>query len=357
MELFAMDIGNRQVKLMSKKSTKVLPAYFVDVAEYGNRDVLSFAKGEKATSDYATDRDSGYTYVWGEGLNSGSKTVTDTIRSDGRYTTRDFKVLVDFALAELARDFKESSSGILDVTVVTGVPTEDYDKPEIVTQVISAIKGVHSATIDGVSHVVRVHDVYVLMQPVGTAIDIMVDEMGDVMPDVDIEDSLVGVVDCGGGTVLIDAFESMNLDKKNRKQIFEGAYTLYSDIRNRVTKEFSSITDNEVERLLRKGGENETYVWSPNGRESYDLTDIVMHERNRYTRKVASTVNATYKANKRMKTVYVTGGTANLLIKSEFEQTVPNAVFVKDSETANVRGFYKYGLANEVLKDGNEVTN
>lgn len=356
MKLFAMDLGNRQVKLMSEKSTKVLPSYFVDVEEYGNRDVLAFAKGEKNTSDYATDRDSGYTYVWGEGLDVGSKTVTDTIRIDGRYTTRDFKVLVDFSLAELARDFDESTNGILDVVVVTGVPTEDYDKPEVISQVVSSIKGVHSATIDGVSHVIKVHDVYVLMQPVGTAIDIMVDTLGEVKSGVDIEDSLVGIVDCGGGTVLIDAFESMNLDKKNRKQMFEGAYTLYSDIRTRVTNEYSSITDNEVERLLREGGAKESYVWSPNGRESYDLTSIVMHERNRYTRKVASTVNATYKANKRMKTVYVTGGTANLLIKSEFEQTVPNAVFVADSETANVRGFYKYGLANEVLADGDKTT-
>lgn len=357
MKLFALDLGNRQVKLMSEKSTKVLPSYFIDAEEYGNRDVLAFAKGDKKTSDYASDRDSGYTYVWGEGLDAGSKMVTDTIRIDGRYNTREFKLLVDFALAELSRDFSEARDGILDVAVVTGVPTEDYDKPEIISQVVSTIKGVHSATIDGVSHAIRVHDVYVLMQPVGTAIDIMVDDLGDVKDGVDIEDSLVGIVDCGGGTVLIDAFESMNLDKKNRQQLFEGAYTLYSAIRTRVTKEYGSITDNEVERLLREGGAKESYVWSPNGRDRYDLYEIVMHERNRYTRKVASAVNATYKANKRMKTVYVTGGTANLLIKDEFERTVPNASFVSDSETANVRGFYKYGIANEVLEDGDKVTN
>lgn len=354
MKLFAMDLGNRQVKLMSEKSTKILPSYFIDAEEYGNRDVLAFAKSDKKTSDYASERDSGYTYVWGEGLDAGAKIVTDTIRVDGRYDTREFGLLVDFSLAELARDFDAARKGMLDVVVVTGVPTEDYDKPEIISQVVSKIKGVHSATIDGVIHAVKVHAVYVLMQPVGTAIDIMVDALGEVKDGVDIEDSLVGIVDCGGGTVLIDAFDAMNLDKKNRKQMFEGAYALYSDIRTRVTNEYSSITDNEVERLLREGSANETYVWSPNGRESYDLTSIVMHERNRYTRKVASTVNATYKANKRMKTVYVTGGTANLLIKSEFERAVPNAVFVTDSETANVRGFYKYGLVNEVLNDGDE---
>lgn len=356
MKLFAIDPGNRQVKLMSEKGTKVLPSYYVDAEEYGDRNVLAFAKGESKTSDYTTDRDRGYTYVWGEGLNSGAKVVTDTMRSDGRYNTREFGVLVDFALAELARDFKEAKDGMLDVVVVTGVPTEDYDKPEVIKQLISAIKGVHSATIDGVSHVVKVHDVYVLMQPVGTAIDIMVDETGDVKDGVDIEDSLVGIVDCGGGTVLIESFDSMNLDKKNRMQMFEGAYTLYGDIRSKVTKKFSSITDNEVERLLRECSKTEEYIWSPNGRETYNLTNIVMEERNRYTRKVASTVNAAYKANKRMKTVYVTGGTANLLVRTEFELAVPKAKFVEESETANVRGFYKYGLANEVLENGDVTT-
>ncbi len=351
MKLFALDLGNRQVKLMSVKSTKVLPSYFIDAEEYGNRDVLSFAKSEKKTSDYTTNRDQGYTYVWGEGLDVGNKVVTDTIRIDGRYNTREFKVLVDFALAELSRDFPESKNGVLDVVVVTGVPTEDYDKDDVISQVVSAIKGVHSATIDGVSHVIKVHDVYVLMQPVGTAIDIMVDDSGEVKDGVDIEDALVGVVDCGGGTVLIDAFDAMNLDKKNRQQLFEGAYSLYSAIRERATK-YGNINDHEIERLLRENIESEEYVWSPNGREMYNLTEIVMQERDRYTRKVASAVSSTFKANKRMKTVYVTGGTANLLIKAEFERNVPIAKFVEDSAIADVRGFYKYGLVNEVLSDG-----
>lgn len=355
MKLFALDLGNRQVKLMSEKCTKVLPSYFIDAEEYGNRDVLSFAKSEKKTSDYTTNRDQGYTYVWGEGLDAGTKVVTDTIRIDGRYNTREFNVLVDFALAELARDFKEAKSSMLDVVVVTGVPTEDYEKDDVIKQVVSAIKGVHSATIDGVSHVVKVHDVYVLMQPVGTAIDIMVNDKGDVIDGVDIEDSLIGVVDCGGGTVLIDSFDSMNFDKRNRKQMFEGAYTLYSNIREKVTK--SGITDTEIEQLLRKNGDTETYLWSPNGLETFDLTEIVMRERDRYTRKVATAVGGAFKANKRMKTVYVTGGAANLLIKSEFERTIPNAKFVDDSETANVRGFYKYGIVNEVLANGNEDAN
>lgn len=357
MKLFALDLGNRQVKLMSEKGTKVLPSYYVDAAEYGNREVLAFAKSEGKTHDYVTQRDPDFTYVWGEGLDVSGKFVTDTIGFSGRYNSHEFRILADFALAELARDFKESSKGIIDVVVVTGVPTEDYEKDETIEQITNALKGVHSATIDGVTHVVRVHDVYVLMQPVGTAIDVMVDVNGSIIEDNDVEEGFVGIVDVGGGTVIIDAFDRMNLDTKNRMQLEEGAYSLYTAIKNEVNKHHGrTINEHEVERIVREGNEREIYTWSPNGRETIDLSSIVMTERKRYTRKVASAVKSTYKAIARMKTVYVTGGTANLLIKSEFERTIPIVQFVRDSETANVRGFYKYGIINEVT-NVDEVTN
>lgn len=357
MQLFAIDLGNRQVKLMSEKGTKVLPSYFVDAAEYGKRDVLSLVKAEKTTSDYVSQRDSDFTYVWGAGLDVNRKSVTDTLDFNKRYDTLEFKLLADFSLAELARDYKEASKGILDVVVVTGVPTEDYDKAGVIEQITNALKGVHSASIDGTSYVVRVHDVYVLMQPTGTAIDVMVDAAGNIRENNDIEDEYIGVVDAGGGTILVDAFERMNLDTKNRAQLEEGSHTLFTEIRNRIIDLGYKVSEHEVERLVRDGNEIDGYKWSPNGRETLDLTELVLKERKRYTRKVAQLVKSTYKAMARMKKVYVTGGTANLFIKSEFERVVPIAYFVNESETANVRGYYKYGVINEVTQvDGEEVT-
>lgn len=344
MKLFAIDLGNRQVKLMSEKGTKVLPSYFVDAAEYGNRDVLKFAKSEEKTHDYVTQRDADFTYVWGEGLDV-RKFVTDTIGFSNRYSSHEFRILADFALAELARDFNES---LLDVVVVTGVPTEDFENDETISQISNALKGVHSATIDGKPYVVKVHDVYVQQQPVGTAIDVMVNDQFEIIEGNDVEDDYVGIVDVGGGTLILNAFDRMNLDTRNQAQLEEGAYSLYSAIKNRVTSH--NISEHEIEKIVRNGSRNESYTWSPNGREIVDLTNTIMTERKRYTRKVASAVKSTFKAIGRMKKIYVTGGTANLLIKSEFEREIPIAEFVADSETANVRGFYKFGVINEVTK-------
>lgn len=355
MQLFALDIGNRQVKLISEKATKVLPSYLVNVREYGKRDVLSLTKTEKKTSDYVSQRDSDFTYVWGPDLNVARKHVTDTLDLNKRYNTLEFKVLADFALAELARDFKEAGKGILDVVVVTGVPTEDYDNEEAITQLSSTLKGDHSVTIDGASYVVRVHEVYVLMQPVGTAIDAMVDALGGIKENNDIEDGYIGVVDAGGGTILVEAFDCMNLDVDNRAQLNDGSHALFLAIRNRIIDNGYKISEYEVEQIVREGNGLEVYTWSPNGRERLDLTKIVMEERKHYTRKIAQAVKSTYKAMRSMRKIYVTGGTANLFIKDEFERILPLAHFVHDSETANVRGYFKYGLINEVTA-GEETT-
>lgn len=356
MELFAIDLGNKQVKLKSKKVTKVLPSYFVELSEYGKRGAIGLSRSqEKDTHDYISLRDEDFTYVWGPGLDVTRKLVTDTIDFHQRYNSLEYKLLADFALAELARDFAEARKGMLDVVVVTGVPTDDYDKEGVLKQITNVLKGVHSVKIDGVDHNINVVDVYVLMQPTGTAIDIMVNDNNTINENNNIENGYVGIVDCGGGTVLIDAFEEMNLDTNNRVQLEIGSHKLFTEIRNAIIDNGGKITDHEVESMVRKGNEVDGYFWSYNRRVRNNLTDIVMRERIKYTRLVTRQVKNTFKDIAKMSQIYVTGGTANLLIESTFKTEIPIAKFVKNSELANVKGYYKYGVLNEVNKvDGGE---
>lgn len=349
MKLFAVDLGNRQVKMKTEKSIKIFPSYFVESSEYGNRDILKFAKGESKTSDYTSVRDD-FTYVWGEGLEVKGKLVTDTIGFDGRYNTLYYKLLVDFALAEMARDYSDELKGIVEATVVTGVPTDDFNKEDVLEQVSKAFKGDHSVIVDGVAITVRVKDVYALPQPVGTIINYIVDGEGNV-GDTPMSSAYVGVVDVGGGTVIIDALDSMNLDSTAHAQLEEGAFTLYSNIRNELIKEGHRINEYDVETLVRNGTPDEKYLWSPNGITMLDFTNEVMRERKKYTRKIAGVVNSTYKAYDHMYSILVTGGTANLLIKDEFNAAIRIAEFVPDSEIANVNGFYKFGLAEGLIEE------
>jgi plasmid segregation protein ParM len=356
MELFALDLGNKQTKIKSSKKIKVLPSRFVEASKYGNRELLSFAKTEqKDIRDFESNRDSGYTYVWGAELDEDTARPIDTIGfGKERYMKREFKLLVDFALAELALDFPQAQNSILEVAVVTGVPTSDYTQNETLNALEKAIKGDHNVIVDGKSLNIRVKTLFVLPQPTGTILNNIADDKGQLL-DNPIINASVGVVDIGGGTLLIDLFKKMNMDTENREQLPLGVYTLYKSIENELKSKGYEINTYEIENCVRFGNNNEKYYWSPDQVQTIDITDIVMKQREKFTREVATEVKTAYKDFKRMQTILITGGGANLLIKETFSNEIGIGIeqYIENSEFANVLGFYKYGLM-EGIEETNE---
>lgn len=350
MELFGLDIGNRQVKMYTENKTKVFPAYYIESSKLGDRKVMDLRKGKRrTTSDYRSSKDELFTYVWGKELDVDIAKPVDSIVFENRYESREFKLLVDFALGELARDFMEARESMLEVVVVTGVPTTDYMQDDVVEQVVKAFKGDHSVNIDGIDLNIRVRKVTVLPQPMGTVIDSMVSDEGELIEGNPIENAVVGVADIGGGTLLVDLLRKMNMDTTTRLQSPEGAYSLYEAIVRELGSDGVKISVYEVERLLKESKGNK-YYWSPDGKETLNLSDVIMRERTKFTRETAVTIRSVFKEFDRLAAVLVTGGAANLLVKAEFVQVVPKAVFVENSELANVRGFFKYGLWQGAVK-------
>lgn len=345
MELFALDLGNKQAKLKSSKTTKVLPAHFVESSQYGNRDLLGFAKKEKSVSDFVSSKDPDFTYVWGKELDEDVvEVVTDTIGfGSSRYKGREFKLLADFALAELAKDFEEASDSILEVTVVTGVPTGDYTQKAALDALQKALKGDHNVTVNGLTLNIRVSKLLVLPQPIGTVLEQISDENGQIK-DSPLTSANIGVVDVGGGTVLIDALKKMNMAEDKRAQLQRGAFTLYESVAKALSEKGHIISEYEVESVIRAGNDREKYLWSPDGVQTIDITPEALHQRALFTRNIISSIKTAYKGFGRMQTILVTGGAANLLLKNEFTEEIEIAEFVADSELANVNGFYKYGL-------------
>lgn len=342
MVLFALDLGNKQVKLKSEKTEKVLPGYFVEASQYGNRDVMSFTKKEKYVRDFESPNDKGYTYVWGKDLEVAEVTVTDASGFGlARYTSRVFQLLVDFALAELALDYEESQTNLI-VDVVTGLPTGDFSNKKILEAVAKAIKGAHIVTVDGKQVTVMVNKLWIIPQPLGTVINYIADDTGAVINH-ELDEVNVGIVDIGGGTLLIDALKKMNLVEDKRDQLPDGAYKLFKLIINQLGEKDYVLTEYELEQVIRKA-EDEKYLWSPDGIQKIDIGYAIENQSKKYTRSVAGVVRATYKGFGRMQKILVTGGTANLLNLEELKSEIPIAQIVEDSEMANVRGMYKYGL-------------
>lgn len=344
MELFALDLGNKQAKLKSSKITKVLPAHFVESSQYGNRDLLGFAKKEKSVNDFVSSKDPDFTYVWGTELDVDVvDVVTDTIGfGSGRYKSREFKLLADFALAELAKDFDEAYESILEVAVVTGVPTGDYSQEEALDALQKALKGDHNVKIGDLTLNIRVSKLFILPQPIGTVLEQVSDENGQIQES-PLTSANIGVVDIGGGTVLIDALKKMNMAEDKRAQLSRGAFTLYESVVKVMVQKGHTINEYEVESIIRTGNDREKYLWSPDGIQTIDITKEVMHQRSLFTRSIISAIKTAYKGFGRMQTILVTGGAANLLLKKEFVDEIEISHFVSDSELANVNGFYKYG--------------
>lgn len=350
MELFVLDLGNRQTKLVTNQVEELLPSYFVDSKNFGDRSLMNFAKAKRDTHDYTTSKDD-HTYVWGTDIDlEYTDFINDTLAFGiERYQSLDFKLLVDFSLARLAKSYEDAKKGVLDVNVVTGVPTKDYVNEQILDAVAAAIKGDHTVTVDGQKINIRVHNVHILPQSLGTIINEVTTDDGSVIESAILETS-VAVVDLGGGTSLIDVLNKMNVDTKKRKQNTHGAYMMYDDIVTNIFEDFGhNVSEYEVERIVRVGNETGKYTLSLDGIEDMDITKQVMDARSLYTRNIIKEVKAALRTTERISQILITGGTANLLIKADFQQAFPTAKFVENSEFANARGFYKFAIAEGLI--------
>lgn len=368
MEIFSLDLGNKQVKLISSKTleqkqaaakkkdaektlvqkigAKVLPSHFLDYDDLG--DQRTALLGNQLHIDkYVSGMDKGFEYAWGTDLHlvHAEDRFINTIAFENRYKRHEFKLLTDFSLAELARDYEESKTGIMEVIVSTGVPTDDFNDVAV-KDITATLLGDHNITVNGDSLNIRVKEVHVNPQPVGTAYNEVLDLDGYVKEDqASLLEEQVVVVDIGGGTLLIDTLKNMNLSSP-RTQKPTGAYELYDRIVNLVTESgVKGITSYEVERILRESNPKEGYYFKPNKNESYPITEHVNKAVTKYTREVLNTINTTLKATLRNDTMLFTGGGSNIINQADAKEQYKFSRFVEDSEVANALGFYKYAKA------------
>lgn len=344
--LFSLDLGNKQTKLKSSKLEVVLPSRYVIADKYGDSSILGFAIKQDTNKQYKSNK-SETVFTWGKDLKEGSleSGVIDTMGFGAdRYRSEKFALLVDFALAELAKDYAAAKKGFLEVDIQTGLPTEDYYNEEANQALKSAIMGDHSVYIDDTPVNIRVKSVEVTPQPLGTVLNEIVDHKGTTL-DNPLQTANIGVVDIGGGTFLADALRNLSLDKARKKQLNKGAYLLYLNVMQALADQKMYPNEHEIEKILLEGGKDEKYIYSPDGEQKFNVTTVVMKERQAFTMEIIGEIMNAYKGFGRMQLIFITGGGANLLIREIVEKELGIVYFVENSQVANVRGFYKKGLA------------
>lgn len=340
--MIALDLGNKQTKMVSEKGVKVFPSNFAHYDKMG--DSATIFKTKFSIDKYAVNFDPDFEYAWGKDVNDAidDDQLTKTMMFEGRYKTRDFRLLASFAIGEIARDFEEAKKGLLECIVVTGVPTEDFTQKDV-ADVVKALKGDHNVKINETSYNIRVNEVYVIPQPVGTIYYQMLNDAGE-MIDESYLDEKVTVTDIGGGTLLIDRLD--NLQRVTNSQEKNGAYSLYERIKKLANDHgIKGLTENKIEKILRVSNAKEGYFFKPNKHESIDITPFVLKSIEQFTREIISSINATIKGSSEIDRYVFTGGGANLLDQEQIKNTFKYTVFTKDSEIANVMGYFKYGKA------------
>lgn len=343
MEIFALDLGNLQTKVKSSKKTKVLPSKFADYEDLGNQ-ATALTSSTLDIQEFSTNYDPLMTYAWGSDIALAKvKTYYDTIGFEKRYSREEFRLLSSFAIGELAKDFHEAKKGILNVEIITGVPTDEFSKRNV-SDIIKTLKTDHNITIDGEKLNVRVNEVKVVPQPVGSVYNEMLDIDGNINNS-DFDKQTISVIDCGGGTVLIDTLNDMNLSNTDSARENTGAHSLYKKIHEYIDTTQIPLNTNDIELILRNQKNKYYYEQSSANGIVHDITEPVEKGIKKYTREIKSLINSTLKDTSHIDYLFFTGGGSNLLDKEDILNRFDKAIFLESSETANVNGFYKFGAA------------
>jgi len=301
---------------------------------------------------YTTNIDLMFDYAWGEDIlkvNAKGKPI-DTIHFEDRYNLHAFNLLAEFAIGELAKDFDEAKNAILEVMVVAGVPTNDFNE-ESVKDLINVLNGDHNVVVNDESLNIRVKEVKIIPQPVGTVYNEVLNNEGYIKQDSYLDEHIT-IVDIGGGTILIDTLLNMNLSDSGRTQEKYGAYKIYEMVENNcIENNIRGASSSDIEKIIRHSN-GDQYYFQPNKNESFDITKYVKKAKTKYTRNIINMINTTLKETSNIDTFLFTGGGANLIDREEILNTYKHATFINNSETANVHGFYKFGVASQLEEAG-----
>jgi plasmid segregation protein ParM len=345
MEILAIDLGNKQVKLKSSKATYVVPSEMIDTVDLMGRD--SFGKqvvktfGVENINIYGSNLDpNSKKYVFGSGVQqlvSHAPSVSSLAFGVGRYKSLEFKQMLEFSIAKLVKDFEHD--GPLEVEIVIGLPTEDYESDEIdavLEDFLYSDDGkVFATEVDGKSVLSKVVDFHTLAQYHGSITTLNQSKQAT--------NETVGLVDIGGGTILMDILkggEAVN-NEKNRKTLHEGVYNAIATIHSRANSAY--IREEEVSALIKAGNKDDVYMWvsADNNDFTLDLTNNVRKVRREFTENTIKEINKNFKDLTQLKYIVFTGGGANFVYRDMINDYYGNkAVFLEEPETANVRGYY-----------------
>lgn len=254
-----------------------------------------------------------------------NKGSTSGGRNLKRYTTKEY--LIENLVA-ISRVQKET-----EVALTTGLPCEDFNDRALIEQARSRLLGTHTIFQGNVQHTIKVTEVHVVPQPLGTLVDFMFDNKLQVVNNRDQYKYLI--IDIGRGTTDIILSDGMVAE------MLVGTDIGCMDISNLYLQ---YINEDYVGRDFRFtlediGVNNKNIITKYE--QSFDFSKHLAVAKEEVNKRIMTFINDAGISFKMADRVIYTGGGAIAL--NAYLPVAENIKTHPHAQTGNARGYFKFG--------------
>lgn len=330
--VMGIDHGNGYFKGYSEDvNGLVLPSGFLTKESVKRED--STGIGDIQYNEFESSLYEDEQYMWGHEVNATKGKFLSTYTSEDRYAQKYYKLLSQFGLASLIKE----EEGAFDVFLVTGCPSrEKGTKRE--DELVRIFKGKHSILMNGQQKVIQVKECKVLPQPLGSILDLYIDE-GGLIDRKEIGTSYIGIVDIGSGTTDCDGIDSLRAVPEDRHTIPVGVHEIYQRLADYINSQSleAYATPKSVEMQFDRS------VYQASKRLSIPIQEMkekIVRETAEY---IINELQIRWRNRSKFDMVILTGGGVKVL-QPWFKDFIKDITVIEDYQLSNARGFWKFGL-------------
>lgn len=312
MQVIGLEAANGSTKIVSKGMTE---KYENRLERVFGREFNILGKNSQTVYEYE-----------GQRFIISNKGTTSAGRNSKRYSTQEF--LIENLIA-IARVQKET-----DVILGTGLPCLDYLDEKARQAVKENLIGEHVIKVGDTVHNIKVHDVFIIPQPLGTLLDFMYDNELNIVNDRDKFRWLI--IDIGRGTTDILLTDGLRAVK------ITGANIGSMDITNLYLEYINDKyigTDYKFERS-DVGANNDTSIRKYE--QTFDFSKELDMAKKEIARRIMTFINDEGIDFSIADRIIYTGGTS--LALQDYLQMNTNAKLYTYPELGNARGYHKFVL-------------
>lgn len=343
--LLSLDVGNGFVKAKygpSDKEEFIITSALLPKSAIGE-DVL----GPNLTSSFeynvykSVSSNDGNEYLWGPALRDPSfarpSDLLETINSYGRYNKKYYKLLIDFALAELGSHFGQNVNAL----ITTGMPSNEINTASH-KMLEETFLGKHEVKRDDKFYVVDVNEIKIFPQPLGTLVDHFSNDEGFL--DDKFTKGRVIIFDFGNGTTIIDVYVNGRRIASESTVINRGLKWVFKTVADKMSKDENAVISPTHIQAAVEAKEKTLNLYADVEFDYKPYFDSAMQDLIDYVVNIGSQIIGNPTS---WDAFGITGGGSPSAKASLIKQLgVDKSRFFipKKPQVSSVRGFYKLGL-------------